>query len=135
MRHARRRDTGSATIVALGVIVLLLVTGAGAAAVAVGGYVHERAATSADAAALAGALAARREADGCRSARAVSVANGGSLSDCRFSGEDVEVTVVVEPPRWLSWAGSAQVKARAGPADAPGVGTNSDEPAPADHPS
>jgi secretion/DNA translocation related TadE-like protein len=112
------RDRGSATIWLAGLAALIgLVTCAalvhGSAVIA-----RHRAATAADLAALAAAV---RVPDGaaaaCATAREIAARNGGSLTRCVLSGDDVEVEVT--RPLMLgslgSWAATAS--ARAGPVD------------------
>ena len=112
------RDRGSATVWLAGLAALIgLATFAalvqGSAVIA-----RHRAATAADLAALAAAV---RVPDGaaaaCATARAVAARNGGSLTRCVLSGDDVEVEVT--RPLVLRGLGSwaAMASARAGPVD------------------
>ena len=111
-------DRGSATVWLAGLAALIgLATFAalvqGSAVIA-----RHRAATAADLAALAAAV---RVLDGaaaaCAAGREIAVRNGGSLTRCVLSGDDVEVEVT--RPLVLGSLGSwvAVASARAGPVD------------------
>jgi secretion/DNA translocation related TadE-like protein len=103
-------ESGSATVLALGaVLVLLTVAGvwlaSGRAALA-----RQRAETAADLAALAAAQSLDREgAEPCTAAGAAAAANGGRLLTCSIAGDDVTVAVSVSAPM------VARAVARAGP--------------------
>lgn len=112
------RDRGSATIWLVGLAALIgLVTVAalvqGSAVVA-----RHRAAAAADLAALAAAVRVSEGADAaCAAAKGIAARNGGSLTRCVLSGDDVEIDVT--RPLMLGSLGSwvAMARARAGPVD------------------
>ena len=109
------RERGSATVlgvVAIGVVMLCL-TGALALLSAV--QASHRARAAADLAALAGAqvLIAADARSPCDVAANVAARNGGSLVDCSIVGDDLTVSVATT----ASWPGfgPARARARAGP--------------------
>jgi secretion/DNA translocation related TadE-like protein len=112
------RERGSATVWLAGLAALIVL--ATLAAVLQGSAVvaRHRAATAADLAALAAAV---RVPDGraaaCAAASTLAIRNGGSLTRCVLSGDDVEVEVTrrVAFGHLGSWAATA--RARAGPVD------------------
>lgn len=101
-------------VVSLASVLLLVACGAAA----VGGLLHARrvAASAADLAALAGAVAHRDGADGCAAAGRVVAANGAALRDCAVLGDDVLVTATVPGPEWAGPDVELHATARAGPA-------------------
>lgn len=117
----RRGSAGSATVWAL-LVILLIWTGAAVAVLeSAAVQVRHRAAAAADAAALAAA------ADGgldpraaCLSAARAADRVGASLVRCTMAGPYALVSVSVEPPIPLRWAGAVVGRARAGPADTGG---------------
>lgn len=112
-----RGERGSGTVLALGIIGVLL-----AIAVAVSGLIQAQAAAgraraAADLSALAGATALNSvlaPADPCPTAGRVAQANGAALESCVVDGEDVVVTVSVHTTV-LGVPRQAQAAARAGP--------------------
>lgn len=116
-RHARHDETGAGTLLGLS-MVMLLVTTALAAAVAVGIVAaHRTAQAAADLGALAGAAELGRGGDGCTAAADVVRRNGASLDDCRASGFGLTVVVHTRSPRVLGRTGDLRARARAGPVD------------------
>lgn len=116
-----RADDGAGSVLALGVIAVLLSLAAGALAVVAAVHAGHRAAAGADLAALAAAAVLTGDpvsgaADPCREAHRVALANGGTLTSCRVSGEQVEVTVAVTP----TCPGLPEALARARAEPAPG---------------
>lgn len=115
--RARREERGSGTVLALGIIGVLV-----AVAVAVSGLIQAQAAagrarSAADLSALAGATALSSvlaPADPCVTAGRVAQANGAVLESCVVDGEDVVVTVTVHTTV-LGVPRLAQSAARAGP--------------------
>ncbi|MDG3009369.1 flp pilus-assembly TadE/G-like family protein [Rhodococcus sp. D2-41] len=106
-------DAGVATVfAAFGLLVLLLVGGAG---VQIGAAVvaRHRVQAAADLAALAGAAAgvAPEGEDPCTAAGSVAQRNHGAMTDCRLDG--IDVVVRVEAP--VTVLGTAVAQARAGP--------------------
>ena len=117
-----RGDRGSASVVAVAILAVALVTGMAVAAVA--GLAADRAAarSAADLAALAGAYTVRRELDGttaepCAVARRTALANSATVTRCQVFGDgSVEVSVA---------SGQADASARAGPRNIEGPGGDS----------
>ena len=121
---AREADSGSATVWAL--IVVLLIWTAAALAVVETLVIQTRhqADAVADAAALAGASDGGLDPDAaCRAARDVAAEHHARLVGCLVAGPVVTVAVSLPPPRALGWAGPVTARARAGPANTgvPGV--------------
>ncbi|CCH76676.1 conserved exported hypothetical protein [Nostocoides japonicum T1-X7] len=116
-----RVERGSATVLVVGVLAVLVVVGSAATLVAVAATATHRAATAADLAALAGAVALRDlgSADrACAAAGRLAERNGGVLVSCS-AATDESVTVRCSVPTGLSGAGfpaSVVREARAGPA-------------------
>lgn len=115
--RARSNERGSGTVLALGIIgVLVVIT------VAISGLIQAqvasgRARSAADLSALAGATALSSvlaPADPCATAGRVAQANGAVLESCVVDGEDVVVTVSVHTTV-LGVPRQAQSAARAGP--------------------
>lgn len=108
-------DDGSASLLVVVHLTVLLVVGVALAAVA-GLYVAERRAQSAaDLAALAGAAAVRDGADGCAAASEVAEANDAHLVTCRSEGREIRIRVEVDGPRWAGRQVRLSAQARAGP--------------------
>ena len=113
-RHARD-ERGVATIVAVGLMGLLLavtVVASGGTRVAVASH---RAGAAADLAALAAAQAAQNGSDACAAAASVARANSGRVTACEPDGLAVRVTVAVDTPRMVGLVWSVPASARAGP--------------------
>lgn len=115
--HAAR-ETGSATVWAL--VLAMVVGSAGTvltalASVAVAGY---RAGAAADLAALAAAGRSADESGACVLARRVAEAQGGRLRACVVRSDVADVTVEVALSGSLGRLPPARVRARAGPTDA-----------------
>lgn len=116
MTRGGRGDRGSASmLVVVHLSVLLVLT---CALAAVGGLVtaHRRAQSAADLAALAGAAALADGRDACGQARAIASSNGAQLRDCWVRDREVRVRVTAPGPRWLGRRPSLAAEARAGPA-------------------
>lgn len=120
-----RREAGSATVVGLvlvAVLVTVTVMGVTVGALMVG---QRRAAAAADLAALAAArvadpLPGQAGRDPCAVADALAGANDARLTGCRTAGAEVsvEVTVEIAGPFGASW--NALCRARAGPSEPAG---------------
>ena len=113
-RRSRCDDRGSATLVAAGIVaVLLWVTGAGVylGSVVVG---RHRAQAAADLAALAGA-AQLPSGVAAACTRATAVARKMRVDDARCEVDDLDVVVTVHVV--VVFAGTAKAAARAGPVD------------------
>jgi secretion/DNA translocation related TadE-like protein len=116
--RGRGGQDGSATVLVLALVgVLLAVGGVGSA---VGGAVllRHRAAEAADSAALGAAVqAGAGDRDACGRAAALAGANGGRLVACTVRGAVAEVSVAVSAHGWLRWLPEVRLSSRAGPAD------------------
>lgn len=116
LRRRTVADRGSATVLAITVI--MLVTLAGLAGVTLGSALvaRHRTAAAADLAALAGAArAAEGQTAACSRARAVAAANGAGLTSCRVAGQVVEVVAAIRLPLVFGVPMTARSRARAGP--------------------
>jgi secretion/DNA translocation related TadE-like protein len=117
----RRDERGIATVVAVGLMGMLLsVTTIAVAGTLVAVTAH-RAAAAADLAALAGAQAIRDSRSACAAAASSARHNGGEVSDCSVAALDVSVTVQVTTPRVLGLVWSVPADARAGPGGVGGL--------------
>ena len=110
------RDRGSATVLAIGVIAVVLVVLGGALTAARAVRAAARAAAAADMAALAGArvLQTAAQAPACAQAARTAARNGASLVSCTVHGQDLTIRVVVDTA--IPGLGPATARARAGPA-------------------
>ena len=116
----RRDERGIATVVAVGLMGMLLsVTTIAVAGTLVAVTAHRAAA--ADLAALAGAQAIRDSRSACAAAASSARHNGGEVSDCSVAALDVSVTVQVTTPRVLGLVWSVPADARAGPGGVGGL--------------
>lgn len=131
--RGRRRERGSATVLVLALVPVLVLGTALGVAIAQLAAARQAAASAADLAALAGASwladpAALIEADpsvrACARAAEVAAANAATLVSCSVDGDDVVVSAEVAPPslvrRIAALAGgdpaAVRAGARAGPA-------------------
>ena len=119
---ARARDErGAATVVALGLVGVLLVV----AAVSVGTIAivlaHRRAQVAADLASLAGAGALQAGADPCAAAERIADRQRATVTRCVVDGLSVVVATAVDLPAALGGA-SMPARARAGPVGTTPVG-------------
>lgn len=110
-----RDQRGSATLLTVALLGLLLLVGAALGVVAAMVWSHRVAQSSADLAALAGATGLQQGADACSAAAGIADANGARLVSCSADGEEVLVEVTVTGPRWLGQQGDLSARARAGP--------------------
>jgi secretion/DNA translocation related TadE-like protein len=115
-RRPSRDQRGSATVLVVAMSGVLLLIGAALGVVVALVVAHRVAQSGADLAALAGARAAGRGADGCRAAGEVAAANDVRLTDCLTRGRVVEVTVSARGPHWLGQSADLSARSRAGPA-------------------
>ena len=114
----RLDEDGSATIFMLIAMGLVGLATAVVCLLAVAITARHRAASAADAAALAAAAhAADGESTACGLATRVAGADGGQLVGCSLAGPVAVVAVEVRPNDWLRAFGAATVKAKAGPAE------------------
>ena len=114
----RERDSGSATVLVLGLTALVWVAGLAVLLLAQVADARARAATAADLAALAGASHVVTG-DSCRAAGRVAKAQSAVLGSCRVDGWTVQVTARVPLRGALRLFPPAQARARAGPSGLP----------------
>jgi secretion/DNA translocation related TadE-like protein len=112
MASCLRRETGSATLYVLSLVVLLVAGTVGVAGFAGLATTKHRATAAADLAALAAASA---PGEGCSVAAATAYRNGARLTSCRRQGSDVTVTVALVAHAPLGLRPTITVMARAGP--------------------
>lgn len=110
-----RADDGSATLLAVAMLGVLVLVGAALGVVAALVVAHREAQSAADLAALAGAAALADGGDACGRGGVVAGLNDARLVDCRVEGRDVRVRVQVVGPRWLGQHADLEAEARAGP--------------------
>jgi secretion/DNA translocation related TadE-like protein len=111
----QRRERGSATLLALAMIGVLVLVGAALGVVAAMVQAHRVAQSAADLAALAGAEAQARGRDPCARAAELASGNDATLDSCTVQGSDVRVQVTVAGPHWLGQHHDLSAQARAGP--------------------
>lgn len=117
---SRRTERGSATVLAVGAVGVLLLCLLGGLCVVAAVHAAHRARAAADLAALAAASSVNAAASGeaaCARARQVAAANGAVLRSCRGEaggGVVVEVTVAARLPVPSIASGPARARARAG---------------------
>jgi secretion/DNA translocation related TadE-like protein len=110
-----RDQRGSATLLAVTFLGVLLLLGAALGVVAAMVWSHRVAQSAADLSALAGATQLQQGADACGAASGVAADNGADLVSCVVQGREVVVAVTVAGPRWLGQRGDLSARARAGP--------------------
>lgn len=113
--HTGGRDRGAASVLVIGVISALLLLTAAALALASAVTASHQARLGADLAAVAGAMRLQEgtsPASACDVAAATARNNRARLAKCVVAGENVSVTVEVDPARWPA---PAVARARAGP--------------------
>ena len=124
------RDRGSATVLVLGAVGVLLAMTVGALWVVSAVVAAHRAQAAADLAALAVAAALVRgepTATACGEGVALAARNGGRLMSCQ-AGPDFSVELVVQVGATVSRVGAATARSRAGPAEAAGPAWSGDSP-------
>lgn len=112
----QRRDRGSATVLAVGLVGALASLGVAAVVLAGAVIASHRARSAADLAALAGAsrvLRGEPAEQACMVATAVARDNEARLLRCEAEGSSLRVVVAVRPA--IPGLGSATARARAGP--------------------
>lgn len=117
-RRHREHERGAATVLAVGLLGVLVLLGCALAVVAALLAAHRTAQAAADLAALAGAAASAPggAGDPCAAAARTAAANGARLEACATEGRDVRVTVAVAGPRWRGLTSADLLaEARAGP--------------------
>ena len=110
-----RGERGSASLLVVALLSVLLLVGAALGVVAAMVWAHRVAQSAADLSALAGAADLQEGEDACASASRIAGANDASLTTCRVQGEVVEVEVTVAGPHWLGQHADLSARARAGP--------------------
>ena len=110
-----RGEVGAATVLVLSMAGVLMFVLIGLSAAAGLVTAQRRAQAAADLAALAGATAVPRGADGCAEASRVSMANGAALAACSVVAREVWVQVTVPGPSWPGRRVRVSAEARAGP--------------------
>lgn len=116
-RHA---DDGMATILAAGVIAVLMSLVVLGLHLGAAVLTRHRASSAADLAALSAAAQLVTDPDlACRRAEWVATRLGVRLSTCRVQGWEAFVEVSAQPPGWLSVFGAVGAHARAGPVELP----------------
>ena len=111
----RRTERASATLFAVAVVGVLVLVGAALGVAGAMVHAHRVAQSAADLAALAGAEALARGADGCAAATEIATANGAVVDACAVDRLDVRVQVTVGGPHWLGQRHDLSAQARAGP--------------------
>ena len=114
-RASRRDERGAATVA--GLVLLAVLTVVTLASVVMGRLLvdQRRVAAGADLAALAGAAAVQRGADGCAAARATASRNGVVVERCAVEGEEVRVSATLRAPELLGREVVLRAAALAGP--------------------
>ena len=106
---------GSASMLAVALLSVLLLVGAALGGVAAIVWAHRTAQSAADLSALAGATDLQEGADACGTAARIAGVNHARLTSCVVQGEEVVVEVTVTGPRWLGQEADLSARARAGP--------------------
>ena len=115
-RATHGRDRGGATVSVLAVGLLCVLVAASFASAGAAVVARHRAQSAADLAALAAAVHVTEGPDpACDHARRVASANAARLVYCRVEISDVVVTTEVRPAGMAALAGVARASARAGP--------------------
>ncbi|MDN5892987.1 MAG: flp pilus-assembly TadE/G-like family protein [Nocardioides sp.] len=115
MAEVRRSESGSASMLVVSLIGVVLLLGMAAAFMTAGAAAHRRAQSGADLAALAGAVALQRGEDPCVAADRVAAENRARVTRCVVEDEDVVLEVDVESPEFGGHTFAIHGKARAGP--------------------
>lgn len=112
-----RPDDGYATVWVVMAMAIVVLVGAGCAAVGAVTVQRHRASAAADAAALAAAMASLAGQNAaCHDASVIAAINGAALVSCQLDGSVAAVEVTIRLPGPLSEFGAAVGRARAGPA-------------------
>lgn len=111
----RRDERGTATVLGVSLIAVLLLLGCAAGVVAAMFRAHRIAQSAADLAALAAADALATGGDPCAAGARIASANQTVLVQCRVVDRDVILSVQRSGPRWLGQSGDFDAEARAGP--------------------
>jgi secretion/DNA translocation related TadE-like protein len=112
----RVAERGSASLLVVAMVAVLLVVGAALGVVTAMVRAHRVAQAGADLAALAGAHGLALGRDGCLEASRIAAANDVRLTACRVDGRTLLVTVQAVGPHWLGQTADLSADARAGPA-------------------
>jgi secretion/DNA translocation related TadE-like protein len=111
-----RDERGSATLLVVEMVGLLLFIGAALSVVTAMVVAHRAAQAAADLAALAGARDVAGGGAGCARATQIAAANQARVTTCTVTGRVVDVVVEVEGPHWLGQTADFDAHARSGPA-------------------
>ncbi len=114
--RGRPAERGSAMLLVVSCVAVLLLLGCALGVVAAMVRAHRVAQSAADLAALAAAGALAGGADACGAGAELASANGARLVGCAVRGREVTLQVVVPGPHWLGQRGDLVAQARAGPA-------------------
>ncbi len=112
----RTEERGSASVLAVAMVGILLVVGSALGVVTAMVRAHRLAQAGADLAALAGAHGLALGRDGCLDAGRIATANDVRLTRCRVEGRTLVVTVEATGPHWLGQTADLSAESRAGPA-------------------
>lgn len=123
MGRERHDEAGSAALLTVSLIGVVVLLGLGTAFMTATAAAHRRAQAGADLAALAGAGAQQRARDPCVAAAEVAAANDVELTACTPQGDDILVSVRAEGPEFLGHSFEIVGRARAGPEPAAGAAT------------
>jgi secretion/DNA translocation related TadE-like protein len=120
MRAGRSPQSGSASVLLLGIGLALLTIALGGQSIGAAAVARHRAGLAADLGALAGALhVPEGTVVACARARSIVTANGGRLVGCTVTGADVVTVVQVKPSGTAVRVGLAEARAKAGPVNRP----------------
>jgi secretion/DNA translocation related TadE-like protein len=115
-RPSRRQDRGSATVLALVMVGVVVAVTSGVAVLGTAVVDQRRVEAAADLGALAGAAALQRGERACVAAASVVERNGGRLSRCEPAGWNVTVRVTRPTRTVLGMTWTVSSVSRAGPA-------------------
>ena len=118
--HRRGPESGSATVVGIAMLGLVLTVALACAGVGALFVAHRQAQAAADLGALAGATAIQRGQPACPEAARIALRNRAALTGCTVRGELVTVRVSVATMPLLGRVRHTEASARAGPATADG---------------
>lgn len=108
-------EHGSASLLVIALLGLLMFLGAAMAFVEGVVSDHRAAQSAADLSALAGAQALQRGDDPCAEASRIADANEASVTSCEVSGEEVVIDVIVAARSYAGYSPKVTGRARAGP--------------------
>ena len=115
MSHDLEEEPGSASLLVVSLIGVIVLLGLAAAFMTASAAAHRQAQSAADLAALAAASTVQQGGEACATAERVAVANHARVITCDVSGEDVALSVEVDGPEFLGHSFAIVGQARAGP--------------------